>query len=150
MLRTCASQTRLQVNASTGVRSCCPNRARWTRKNEVLQAALDKFTGCQGKDRATLPVTLLAHVALTYAPASARGFARSVKDLLGSGARSVHRTKISKIRDAFAGVVKAAMGPSARAAAGNRHGMPMPGDAVLGPRRRRLCPWVGFPVALSL
>ena len=96
--------------AQRGQRNCWPNRTRLQRKNAELQAALERYTGRQGKNRATLPVTLPTHVALSAPPASARGFARSVKDLLGCGARSLYRTAVSRIRDAFAVVVKAARG----------------------------------------
>ena len=60
----------------------------------------------QGRARIKLPVTLLTHVALSYPPVSARGFARTVQDLLGSAARSFGRTAIAKVRDSFAGVLQ--------------------------------------------
>ena len=90
-------------------------RWRLQKKVRALEAALERFLGPQGEARAALPVTLLTHVALSYPPASARGFARSAKDLLGSAARPLHRTAVGKIRDAFVGLVQDAGGRGTRA-----------------------------------
>ena len=126
-----------------GVRSCLSARTRWRRKNEALVAALQCYAGRQGKDRAALPVTLLTHVALSYPPVSARGFARSVKDLLGCVARALNRTAISRIRDAFVGVLQAVRGRV------QQHQIvpDMACDFVAFPARR-VCSWPGHPGAV--
>ena len=87
--------------------AACKRKLRWVRAcRKKAEASLGNIKRGKKKGNNKLTPAFLTKVALSWPSTSARSFATAWRDLIGVGAVGVCRSTISRIKDAFAEVVK--------------------------------------------